>query len=52
MSPPASTIIRANPATCSVYTATVTLVGYASTTKKDELRVERIIVGAKTVELR
>ena len=32
--------------------ATITLVGYASTTKKDELRVERIIVGAKTVELR
>ena len=32
--------------------ATVTLVGYPSNSKKDELRVERIIVGAKTVELR
>lgn len=32
--------------------ATVTLVGYASTTKKDEMRVERIIVDGKTTELR
>lgn len=32
--------------------ATVTLVGYASTAKKDELRVERIIVDGKTTELR
>ncbi len=32
--------------------ATVTLVGYASTSKKDELRVERIIVDGKTTELR
>lgn len=32
--------------------ATVTLIGYPSTTKKDELRVERIIAGGKTTELR
>jgi hypothetical protein len=32
--------------------STVTLVGYASTTKKDELRVERIIVNGKPTELR
>lgn len=32
--------------------ATVTLVGYASTSKKDEMRVERIIVNGKTTELR
>ena len=32
--------------------ATVTLIGYPSTTKKDELRVERIIVGGKSIELR
>ena len=32
--------------------STVTLVGYPSTTKKDELRVERIIVNGKPTELR
>ena len=32
--------------------ATVTLVGYPSTTKKGELRVERIIVNGKPTELR
>ena len=32
--------------------ATVTLIGYASNSKKDELRVERIIVNGKTTELR
>ncbi|MCY1250440.1 hypothetical protein D9M72_640850 [compost metagenome] len=30
----------------------VTLVGYASKEKADELRAERITVGGKTVELR
>ena len=32
--------------------ATVTLIGYPSTTKKDELRVERILVNGKSTELR
>jgi hypothetical protein len=32
--------------------ATVTLIGYPSTSKKDELRVERIIVNGKPTELR
>ena len=32
--------------------ATVTLIGYPSTTKKDELRVERIVVNGKSTELR
>ena len=32
--------------------STVTLVGYPSTTKKDELHVERIIVNGKPTELR
>ena len=32
--------------------ATITLVGYPSTSKKDELRVERVIVNGKTIELR
>lgn len=32
--------------------ATITLVGYPSTSKKDELRVERVIVNGKTTELR
>ena len=32
--------------------ATVTLIGYPSTSKKDELRVERIVVNGKPVELR
>ena len=32
--------------------ATITLIGYPSTSKKDELRVERVIVNGKTTELR
>ncbi len=32
--------------------ATVTVVGYPSTAKADEMRVERIIAGGKTTELR
>ena len=32
--------------------ATITLVGYPSTSKKDDLRVERVIVNGKTTELR
>ena len=32
--------------------ATITLVGYPSTSKKDELRVERVIVNGKAIELR
>ncbi len=32
--------------------ATVTVIGYPSTEKKDELRVERIVTGNKTTELR
>ena len=32
--------------------STVTLVGYPSTTRKDEVRVERIIVNGKPTELR
>lgn len=32
--------------------ATITLVGYASTSKKDEMRVERIVVNGKSTELR
>jgi hypothetical protein len=32
--------------------ATVTVVGYASTSEKDEMRAERIIVGGKSTELR
>ncbi len=32
--------------------ATVTLIGYPSSSKKDELRVERIIVNGKPTELR
>ncbi len=32
--------------------ATITLVGYPSTSKKDELRVERVVVNGKAIELR
>lgn len=32
--------------------STVTVVGYPSTDKKDEMRAERIIVGTKSTELR
>ena len=32
--------------------ATITLIGYPSTSKKDELRVERVIVNGKATELR
>jgi Family of unknown function (DUF6152) len=32
--------------------STVTVVGYASTSVKDELRAERIIIGEKSTELR
>ena len=32
--------------------ATVTVVGYASTSLKDEMRAERIIIGDKSTELR
>ena len=32
--------------------ATITLVGYPSTSKKDEMRVERVVVNGKAIELR
>lgn len=32
--------------------ATITLIGYPSTSKKDEMRVERVIVNGKATELR
>ena len=52
LAPPSRMTSRGLPPVDLKVGSTVTVVGYANRSKPEEMRAERIIVGAKTVELR